>query len=176
MSDLTFKLITTIGFLILLSCQDTQLETELQADNDMEEAWALANDYISTSRSDVTDVDVTVIRYSSNLQYKTNTVTGEYDPIAETTITAHSRRGGYVFWLAGNGVQRLISIEMSEDSQEELGEDNPPFSVVDGLYWALWIPHDLDDDIEQLKYDIVYESDSGEIIRLDPKLQLHANN
>lgn len=169
MRDLRLKHITIIFSFILLACQDTDLETENPVDTEMEEAWAIANEFLSTSRNGGTDADVTVIKYKSDLEYKTNTIAGGYQPINEETITAESMPGGYVFWHAGGGVKELLAIEMDSTSQIALGQ-NEPFEVVPGHYWALWIPIDI--DVETLKYDIVYMTKENEIIRLDPKIQV----
>jgi len=182
MRDLTLKHFVLLFSFLLLACQDN--EPEELGDPEMELAWEMVGEYLSSSRTESTDVDVTVIKYSSDLLYKTNNIFGNYNPISEETITAQSEPGGYVFWLSGLGVKELLAIEMDKDSQEALGE-NEPFEVVPGELWALWIPSDLydddddddDDDEEEeeeihLKYDIVYKTNSGEVIRLDPKLQV----
>lgn len=175
MRDFKLKHFAIIFSFILLACQDTDLEPEAQIDADMEEAWARAEDFLSTARIEATDKDVTVIRYNMDLLYNTNTSTGDYDAINEMTVTAVSMQGGYVFWHAGLGVKQLLGIELDEDSQDALGEENTPFEVLDGEYWALWIPsyleYDDDDDI-YLKYDIIYETYTGDIVRLDPKIQI----
>lgn len=175
MRDLKFKHFAIAFAFLLLACQDTELESTPDVDQDMVEALSLANDFLSTSRNEGTDSDVTVLKYKSDLVYKTNTVKGGYDAISEQTITAVSQRGGYVFWHAGGGVRKLLGIEMDEDSQKELG-DSEPFEVIKDHYWALWIPTGIDDDVETLKYDIIYETKSGEIVRLDPKIQIKAQH
>ena len=175
MRDLRLKHFALLFSLLLLACQDNDLEPEEVGDPEMELAWDIANEFLSTSRIESNDTDVTVIKYKTEaLSFKTNTIKGGYDLIQETTVTAETEPGSYVFWHAGGGVKELLGIEMDEDSQEALG-DNYPFEIVPGHYWALWIPdaigEDEDDDVF-LKYDILYKTNSGEIIRLDPKLQV----
>lgn len=171
MRDFKLKHIAVCFSFILLACQDTDLETESPVDQDMEDALALAEDFLSSSRTEIIDSDVTVIRYQSDLVYKTNSIQGGYEPINEETITAESMPGGYIFWNRGGGVAALVQIEMDSASQASLGVYEP-FEVIKGQMWALWIPKDLDDDIETLKYDIIYKNISGDIIRLDPKIQI----
>ena len=176
MRDLRLKHFALIISLILLSCQDTDIESKSLVDTDMEQAIVLADDYLATSRTEATDLDVTVIKYSSDLTYKTNTITNGYDVIEETTVTAVSKPGGYIFWFAGGGVKYLHSIEMDEASAAALGNDLP-FEVIPGDLWALWIPLDILEDVKEdeefhLKYDIVYTNKEGDIIRLDPKIQI----
>lgn len=186
MRDLKLKHLAVIFSFLLLACQDSDLETDQPIDSDMEDALALADEFLSASRNNATDKDITVIKYQKDLLFKTNTIAGSYDPIDEMTVTAESKPGGFVFWHAGGGVKRLIGIEMDDYSQDLL-DGNVPFEVVPGHYWALWIPNDIEKDDEDdeededdenenediyLKYDIVYETNSGEIVRLDPKLQV----
>lgn len=172
MKDFKTKYFAILFSFLLLACQDTDLETEVQGDPDMEEAWALADEYLQTSRTSSTDADVTVIKYQNELKYKTNTIIGGYEPINEQTITAMSMPGGHVFWHAGGGVKELLSIEMDAASQAILGQ-HQPFPIVSGKYWALWIPDSIDPDVvAELKYDIVYKTWSNEVVRLDPKIQI----
>ena len=155
-----------------LGCQDSDIAPENIADPAMEAAIHKATDYLATSRSTATDLDVTVIRYKAEeLLYKTNTIKGKYQPIDEETVTAVTTINGYVFWFKASGVKELNEIELDEASEELLGE-REPFEVLDGLLWALYIPQDKDLLGKTLKYDIVYELNSGETIRLDPKLQI----
>lgn len=172
MRNIGLKHIAVVFTFILLACQDTDHETVTLVDQDMVEALALAEEFLGSSRNEGTDSDVTVIKYKSDLLYKTNTIAGGYSPIDEETITAESMPGGYVFWHAGGGVRELLGIEMDEASQEVLGDENIPFEVIPGRYWALWIPSDIDMDIKMLKYDIVYVTKAGDAVRLDPKIQI----
>ena len=174
MRDLRLKHFVLLFSFLLLACQDNELASEEVGDPEMELAWNIANEFLSNSRTESNDTDVTVIKFSDELAFKTNTIQGGYDLIQETTVTAETEPGSYVFWHAGGGVKELLGIEMDEDSQEALG-DNYPFEVVPGHYWALWVPDALGDDDEDdifLKYDILCKTNSGEVIRLDPKLQV----
>ena len=171
MRNLPLKLSAALSFLLLLGCQESDVTPELPEDQDMTAAWTKTNEYLASSRTESTDVDVTVIKYEDDLAYKTNEVTGEYEPIKEETITAKTQPGGYIFWFAGGGVSSLEDIDFDEASEELLG-GYLPFEVIDGYMWALYIPYDFGEDHAELKYDIVYENLAGEIIRLDPKLQV----
>lgn len=171
MKKLTVKLLS-LSFLLFLACQETELSPDNVTDLEMETARSLSEDFLNNARiEEVTDVDVTVIKFSSDLLYKTNTIFGKYNPISEETITAESEPGGYVFWFGGSGVKELVEIEMDSASQAIL-DYNEPFEVISEELWALWIPSDIDDDIETLKYDIIYQNNSNQIIRLDPKIQI----
>ena len=182
MRDLQLRYIAIFFSFILLACQDTPIDSETPIDKDMEQAWVNAESFLSNSRMRGTDSDVTVIKYQSELEYKTNTNYGGYEPIDEMTVTAETLPGGFIFWHAGGGVKRLLGIEMDEDSQELVGEDNEPFEIIPGHFWVLWIPADIQDEEDEeeeeedddiyLKYDIVYETYSGDIVRLDPKIQI----
>lgn len=171
MRNIPLKLSAALTFLLLLACQESDIEPAILEDQDMIAAWAKTNEYLRSSRTESTDVDVTVITYEDDLAYKTNEVTGEYEPINEETITAETHPGGYIFWYAGGGVKSLEDIDFDEAS-EELLDGYLPFEVVDGYMWALYIPYDFDEHANSLKYDIVYENLAGEVIRLDPKLQV----
>lgn len=173
MKDLRLKHFAFLFSFLLLACEDTDLATiEEQGDPDMEEAWALVDDYFQSANVSSTDTDVTVLKYNDELQYKTNTIIGTYEPIDEQTITAMSEPGGWVFWYAGGGVKELISIEMNPASQAILGE-HYPHSIVWGQQWGLWIPWWIDSNVvNELKYDIVYKTWDDEVVRLDPKIQI----
>ncbi len=171
MRNLQPKLYAVLLTFCVLACQESEIQPDSLEDHDMQEAWLMANDFLSSSRTESTDEDVTVIRYEQNLAYKTNVVTGSYEPINEETITAESHPGGFVFWYAGGGVKSLIEIEFDAASEALLG-DYLPFEVVPGEMWALYITSDFDTNHELLKYDIIYENNDGEIIRLDPKIQV----
>ncbi len=173
MKNLLSSIAILMMIFIILSCQDEELNELEQVDQDMIEAIQNADNYLAEEQgrtSSVTDVDVTVLKYSDSLIYKTNTITGEYEAIMEETITAHSKPGGYIFWFPGGGVQELIEIDLEEASEKHLGHD--AFEVLPGELWALYIPLDYDTSMETLKYDIVYRSTTNEIIRLDPKIQI----
>ena len=171
MRNIPLKLSAALSLFLLLGCQESEVAPDLLEDQDMTAAWAKTNEYLSSSRTEATDVDVTVIKYENDLAYKTNEVTGEYEPINEETITAETQPGGYIFWFAGGGVVSLEDIEFDEAS-EALLQGYLPFEVIDGFMWALYIPYDFGEEHAELKYDIVYENQAGEIIRLDPKLQV----
>ena len=174
MRNLTLKSFVTLFVLCVLACQETD-DVEIQEapqDLDMTEAWTKSEEFLNSARTESVDVDVTVIKYQDDLAYKTNTITGQYEPINVETITAESQPGGYIFWYAGGGIDELIQIEMDQESAEALN-GYLPFEVLDGLLWALWVPFDYDAEVlDHLKYDIVYKSTSGEVIRLDPKIQI----
>ncbi len=184
MRDLRLKHFALLFSVFLLACQETGVEPDDPGDPDMEMAWEIANEFLSSSRTESNDTDVTVIKFKKDeLSFKTNTIQGGYNPIDEMTVTAETENGSYVFWHAGGGVKELLGIEMDEESQDLLG-DNVPFEVVPNHYWALWIPNSFDEDEDEdesaddvyLKYDIVYKTNSNEIVRLDPKIQVKQND
>lgn len=168
--------LATLGLILILGCQDSVVIAEKEKDPDMEAALDEVQGYLAAQRSNA-EFDVTVIRYrEEELLYKTNTIKGAYEPIDEETVTAVTVINGYIFWFKAGGVKSLENIELDKASQELL-DDCEPFELIDGLLWALYIPHDSSLTGKILKYDIVYEIQSGETIRLDPKIQIkHPNS
>lgn len=166
------KYFVTLSLVLLLGCQESEITTEAQNDPDMELAIAEANEFFASSRRSKKDLDVTVIKYKKEeLLYKTNNLKGKYQPINEETITAVTVIDGYIFWKKAGGVKKLLEIELDDDSQELLG-DCEPFEVKKNRLWALWIPDEAYLKGETLKYDIVYQTKAGDVIRLDPKIQI----
>lgn len=162
----------TALLILFLGCQEAELTTDNLEDPDMEAALVEVEEYFSKSRRSKSDVDVTVIKYKKEeLLYKTNTVKGRYSPIYEETVTAVTVIDGFIFWKKAGGVKRLIEIELDDHSEELLG-DSEPFEIKEGKLWALRIPDERDLRGKTLKYDIIYQLTSGEVIRLDPKIQI----
>ena len=182
MKNLRSKHFTAILAFLLLGCQETSITVEEPGDPDMEQAWVLVNEFLSSSRNTSEDNDVTVLKLKQyeDLSYKTNTIQGSYNPLGEMTVTAETVPGGYVYWHAGGGVKELLGIEMDDDSQEALGESEP-FEINEGRFWALMIPADFgqedeEDDEFHLKYDIIYKTQDDEVVRLDPKIKIRQLN
>ena len=180
MRDLIAKTLSILFIFVFISCQENELQEVVvsDVDQDMIDALKTADDYLSSANARSTNnssAEVTVIRYQDGLTYRTDSESDSYETLFEQTITAQTESGNYVFWHAGIGLGELIGIEFDEDSEEFLGEDNLPFEVTSGKTWAVFIPdpNDGDDDEQILKYDILYKTASGQVIRFDPKLKIN---
>ena len=157
---------------LIIGCQESEITADVETDPDMEAALAEAEEFFNSYRIKKKKKDVIVIKYKKDeLLYKTNTIKGKYSPVYEETVTAVTVVDGYIFWRKAGGIKKLLEIEMDEASKELLC-GSEPFEIKKGKLWALWIPDDKDLKGKTLKYDIVYKTKSGDVIRLDPKIQI----
>ena len=167
----------TLGLSVSISCQEDQL-AEDQVDQDMDLAVSMADEYLNSKkgRSGNSEKSITVLKWKDGvLLYDTNTdeING-YRVVKETTITAYAEPGEFIFWYSGGGVSDLEEIDFDEMSEQYL-RDMPEEINADHM-WVTQVPEDIDEDVEYLKYDVVYrykeKGMESEIIRLDPKIRV----
>ncbi len=181
MRNLIAKVLLLVFIFILAACQDQAMEEIIQndIDQDMINARNNVEEYLSTlkGRTTINSTEVTVLRNQNGLIYRTESSSSTYLTLYEQTITAVTTPGTYIFWQAGIGLGELVGIDFDEESEEYLG-NNLPFEVTPGETWGVFIPdnYDEEDDEIMLKYDILYQTVSGQIIRFDPKIQIKGVN
>ena len=179
MRDSIAKTLSVFFMFVFISCQENELQEVLisDVDQDMLEALKTAENYLSSTsaRNSNSSAEVTVLRNQNGLKYRTNSESDSYETLFEQTVTAQTEAGNYVFWHAGLGLGELVGIEFDENSESYLGS-NLPFEVTPGKTWAVFVPFPSDDDDDDeriLKYDILYKTASGQVIRFDPKLKIN---
>ncbi len=175
MKFLKFRHLVIVFVLVLIACQeDTLMEDVERIDEDMIAATFLADGYFKDIRANTSTSNraITVLRYENGqILFNTNTDdVAEYQVVGETTITAYVEPGETVFWYRGTGINDLEGVDFDPHAEAYLGQG--PDEYQPDLMWVLKVPDNYDPNHDQLKYDIVYESEDnqGVIIRLDPKI------
>lgn len=181
MKSLKFRQLAFIFVLVLFACQEDSLVEDFERiDEDMIAATFLADGYFNDIRANTSTSDraITVLRYENGqILFNTNTDNvAEYQVVEETTITAYVEPGEFVFWYRGNGINDLEGVDFDPQAQSYLGQN--PDEYQPDLMWVLKVPDNYDPNHDELKYDIVYESEDnqGVIIRLDPKIGVITNS
>lgn len=160
--------------LIVIACQEDTFQEKEAFDQDMITASALAKDYLNTQRGRLEDKDdysITVLKFKDGLLlFDTNTDEYEdYQEVREESVTAIAKPGERIFWFAGEGIARVEGIEFTKASEDVL-EELPDDFIVNEM-WVVQIPTTSKAGTV-LKYDIVYTTQGGGKIRLDPKIQI----